>query len=63
MKLSGILQSVLEHDQINDRNKWGVYEYFSGFSGARKVYINTSPEPGRSFEILPKPLRRRRGSR
>ena len=25
--------------------KNGVYKYFSGFSGAREVYISTSPAP------------------
>src|SRR6218665_3435338 len=36
----------------------GVYKYFSGFSGARSVYMNTSPAPKKCVKIL---LRRRKG--
>ena len=34
----------------------GAYKYFSGFSGAKEVYINTSPAPEKCVKIL---LRRR----
>src|SRR6218665_4193590 len=30
----------------------GAYKYFSGFSGAKEVYINTSPAPEKCVKIL-----------
>src|SRR6218665_3919967 len=38
-----------------------VYKCVSGFSGARKLCINTSPAQERCFQILPRLLRRQRG--